>query len=257
MNLFWEGFNVASESILEAACQYLKWGWPVIPTIKKTPCVSYSELPKYYPLQKELFELYLKQFEEHPEAQGIALIIGHNTLVLDLDSLRAVTEFNNLTKDAIGIKTSRGSKYLFADRRPDLIDSCISLRDRAGSAKFHIKEDVEIILEGMLCELPPGLHADGQIHYEWINEPKDGFLTSLPDFLFNEVVRHGETRREGKGFLPGELERLLQGLSEGEGRNEAAIRIAGHLIGKGNIWEVIEVTLKSWNQKNKPPLSDK
>lgn len=243
-------------SLIEPARQYLSWGWAVIPTVNKKPCISYTELPPFNPTSKDCFDYYLKQFEEHPEAQGIALVLAPEMLVLDLDSSRAEAEFNATTKDATGIKTSRGSKYLFFDLRPDLIDSCISLRDIAGSAKFHIREDVEIILEGMLCELPPGLHPSGQ-RYEWINEPINGFLTPLPDILFNEVVGYGETRKEGKSFLPGELERLLQGLSEGEGRNEAAIRIAGHLIGKNNNWDVIESFLKSWNQKNNPPLSDK
>jgi len=242
-------------SLLEAARQYLSWGWAVIPTVNKIPCISYTELPHFNPTSKDCFDYYLKQFEEHSEAQGIALIVNPNMLVLDLDSSRTEAEFEAITKNATGIKTARGSKYIFVDRRPDLIDTCASLRDRAGSAKFHIREDVEIILEGMLCELPPGLHPSGQ-RYEWINEPIKGFVTPLPDVLFNEVVRYGETRREGKNFLPGELERLLQGLSEGEGRNEAAIRIAGHLIGKNNNWNVVESFLKSWNQKNNPPLSD-
>lgn len=248
---------MSSKSILEAARQYLKWGWAVIPTVKKIPCIHYTELPHYYPLEKDLFDLYLQQFENHPEAQGIALVVGASMLVLDLDSSRAEEEFKDVTKNVTGIKTYRGSKYLFVDVRPDLIDHCIRLRDRASSAKFHIREDTEIILEGMLCELPPGLHASGKIHYEWLEEPSNGYLSYLPDALFNEVVRYGETRTEGKNFLPGELERLLKGLPEGEGRNEAAIRIAGHLIGKGNNWEVIESFLNNWNQKNDPPLSEK
>jgi Primase C terminal 1 (PriCT-1) len=227
-----------------------------VPTVNKKPCVAYSELPVLSPYDQNSINAYLKVFDDHSEARGLALVVPRNTLVLDLDTARAEEEFTNATKDATGIKTARGSKYLFTDMRPDLIDSCISLRDRAHSAKFRIREDAEIILEGMLCELPPGLHKDGKIHYEWIKEPTNGFLSSLPDSLYHEVIRYGETKQEGKGFLPGELERLLNGLSEGEGRNEAAIRIAGHLIGKGNTWKVLEEFLKSWNQKNKPPLSD-
>lgn len=243
-------------SLIEDAKNYLSVGWAVVPTLNKKPCFSYTRLPPLDKKSQECLDIYLKQFEEHPEAQGIALIIDRYQVVLDLDSKEAEFEYSAITQGAVGMKTNRGSKFIFADCIPDLIDSCISLRQRAGSAKFHIKENVEIILEGMLCELPPGLHPSGQ-KYEWIKEPEHGCLTPLPKILFDEIVNHGDTRRQYTGRLPPEeLERLLNGVGQGE-RNEAGIKVAGHLIGKNNTWTVIEDALKSWNRKNRPPMRDK
>ena len=176
--------------------------------------------------------------------------------ILDLDSARAEEEFSDITNGATGIKTFRGSKYVFHDYITN-VDYNPTLFERVGTAKFHIRPDAEIILDGMLCELPPGLHKNGKTRYAWINEPgTNGSVTHLPESLYNEIKRYAETRNQGTAFTPGELERLLGGLAEGEGRNEAAIRIAGHLIGKNNSWEIIETTLRGWNQKNRPPLSE-
>ncbi len=242
-------------SLIEAAQYYLSIGWAVVPTLNKKPCCSYKKLPPLNKESQECLDIYLKQFKKYTEAQGIALIIDRDMVVLDLDSERAVSEYSAIPEETIGIKTHRGVKYIFQDRTPDLIDTALTLLQRAGSAKFHIKEDVEIILEGMLCEIPPGLHPSGQ-PYKWIKEPKDGSLTSLPEVLFNAIRDHGQFRQQSKGLSKQELDRLLKGVSEGE-RNEAGIKIAGHLIGKNNTWTVIEDSLRSWNQRNRPPMDDK
>lgn len=245
-------------------------GWRVIPTVKKAPCVAYRELglDRIFSSHSNFEETFLKLFEEHPEAEGIALILTEDDCVLDLDSPRAEEEFKNVVQDAAGIKTARGSKYLFT-RIPhfNLIDAPETLLHYSeGCHKFNIREDAEIILGGMLCELPPGLHKNGTFHYEWIKESDrvrgkinlaDPF-TELPDVLFNEICSHGDARRnEQKGFAPGELEDLLQGVGEGEGRNTAAIRIAGHYIGKNTAWVEIELLLEGWNRKNRPPMPRK
>ena len=248
-------------SLISAAQEYLEKGWRVIPTVKKSPCVEYKvlKLDTLYHTSPNFKETFLKLFEDHPEAEGIALIINESTCVLDLDSKKAEAEFHDITEDAVGIKTARGSKYIFTQHPYyNAIDTKVSLSSLANfSAKFHIRQDAEIILEGMLCELPPGLHKNGAFRYEWIKKAEGQDFTALPRELANEVSKYGEAHKEGKGFAKGELEELLQGVSEGEGRNEAAIRIAGHLIGKGNTWGIIEATLEGWNRKNKPPIARK
>lgn len=242
-------------SFIEAAKNYLKMGWAVVPTLNKKCLCAYTQLPKLKKDSQECINLYLHQFEQHPEAQGIALIIDHEMVVLDLDSERAVSEYSAIFEETVGIKTHRGAKYIFQNHTPDLIDTALTLRQRAGSAKFHIKEDVEIILEGMLCEIPPGLHPSGQ-PYEWIKEPKNGCLTTLPRELYEAIIEYRHSKQQRKGLSKQELDRLLKGVSEGE-RNEAGIKIAGHLIGKNNTWTVVVDSLRSWNQRNKPPLDNK
>lgn len=232
--------NTVSE-LFTAARRYLEKGFRVVPTVKKASVVQFTELRNLNPHDP----VFMKNFKEHPEATGIALIIPENYGVLDLDSSRAEEEFKNIVRGAVGVKTSRGSKYLFEF---GFLPEC--------PAKFHIREDAEIILGGMLCELPPGLHTDGKTQYDWIGGA-DLKFTKSPKTLHDEILRYLVTRKEGKKFAPGELEELMQGVAEGEGRNEAAVRIAGHLIGKGNTWETVETALEGWNRKNKPPMSHK
>ncbi|MHC1757036.1 MAG: DUF3987 domain-containing protein [Methanosarcina sp.] len=258
--------------LLDAAHNYLSRGWRVIPTVKKIPCVAYKEagLDRIVPGHPDFEETFLTLFERHPEAEGIALILTEDDCVLDLDSPRAEDEFRNIVVNAVGIKTARGSKFLFT-RAPyfNSIDSPITLLHCSGGChKFKIRDDAEIILGGMLCELPPGLHKNGTFRYEWIKGPDSGIsrtklnfadpFSEIPDVIFSEICSHGDTlRNEQRGFAPGELEELLQGVAEGEGRNTAAIRIAGHYIGKNTAWVDIELLLEGWNRKNRPPMSRK
>ena len=58
--------------LLDAARDYLKWGWAVIPTVKKVPVVPYKELglDKLHPNNSVFVDTFLKHFKDHPEATG-------------------------------------------------------------------------------------------------------------------------------------------------------------------------------------------
>lgn len=261
-----------NKRLIEAAKKYLSFGWRVIPTNRKNPCVDYKNLGLHeiylekerLPEQKLAFaETFLKLFKEHPEATGIAMIINRDTCVLDLDSQEAINKYQALINESVAIKTYRGIKLLFhSPVHFNLIDAEESLYTMAGSVwKFDLEAHIEILLESHLCELPPSIHPEG-IQYEWLkepdfNDPRYIGITPLPSSLEKAIREHGEYKNKHGGFALGELEEILNGLSEGEGRNDAAYRLACHYIGKGLDWNTLELTITGWNQLNKPPLSQK
>jgi hypothetical protein len=100
--------------------------------------------------------------------------------------------------------------------------------------------------------LPPSRHESGRA-YEWLDPLGETPLAPMPGWLVELLRRdrHGPAR-------PASFWSVLarEGVAEG-GRNDAAARLAGHLLGRGLAPELVYELLLSWNrERNSPPLSD-
>lgn len=220
--------------LFEAAKQYQKMGWrvlPILPNTKKPP-TKFQNLKDTDPQDC----IFTALFEQYPKCTGIAKIVSPDEIVIDIDggswSEMPVTPT---------VQTPRGYHYHF--KRPlslNLDKACIDFND-----------GLEVKAAGMLSNIPPGEHKSG-VNYTWIYGPSTAFADP-PGWLIEKINNYSKDR-EGQKLLPDELTTILKGLSTG--RNNACVRLGGHYIGKGLDWPEIESNITEWNNKNKPPMDD-
>lgn len=224
-------------NLLAHAINYSAMGWrvlPILPGTKRPPC-NFEHL-KTLDAGNEVF---VNLFKQYPECTGIAKIVSNEEIVIDIDG----GQWPEMPLTPT-LQTPRG--YHFHFKKPESL--------RMSQAYIDFKDKMEVKGPGMLANIPPGLHSSG-VPYTWVRGP-DTPLAELPTWIVDKIHKYQAERNEGKGMLPGELEDILKGLQEGEGRNNTCIRLGGHYIGKGLEWSEIEIILKDWNRRNKPPLEE-
>ena len=229
--------------LFDEAKAYLNLGFRPIPIINdrgtKRPAVEFKELKTHGSYDSAFSDLFKDR-----ECDAIATIVNPEEIVIDIDSNPEAWE-RLLKIDTPILKTPRGYHLHF--KRPT------SLKMSGESKNLH--NGLEIKASGALAAIH-GMHPDG-VQYEWIKHPKDTPLADMPghliDLLNNALEDQG---RDGKKLSEQEISRLLKGLSEGEGRNNACMILGGHYIGKGLAWPEIETILIDWNNRNKPPMED-
>ena len=224
--------------LLTAAKEYASIGWRVLPILPdpehgtKKPPVSYKNLRHAEP------EVFPELFQKYPQCKAIAKIVSDNEIVIDIDG----GEWPEMPVTPT-LQTVRGYHYHF--KRP------LSLKMEKSQLDFE--DGMEVKGPGMLANIPPGEHPSG-FKYQWIHGPETP-LAELPGWITDKINKYSETSKEGKKMSSTDLDGILQGVKEGEGRNKACIRLGGHYIGKGLTWPEISMMLDAWNMKNNPPLS--
>lgn len=224
--------------LLTAAKEYASIGWRVLPILPdpehgtKKPPVSYKNLRHAEP------EVFPGLFQKYPQCKAIAKIVSDNEIVIDIDG----GEWPEMPVTPT-LQTVRGYHYHF--KRP------LSLKTEKSQLDFE--DGMEVKGPGMLANIPPGEHPSG-FKYQWIHGP-DTPLAELPGWIIDKINKYSDTKKEAQKMASEDLESLLQGVKEGEGRNKACIRLGGHYIGKGLEWPEISMMLDAWNMKNNPPLS--
>ncbi len=192
--------------ILNAALEYYDIGWCPIPAKKgeKSPCILWKEYQNNRPIKDEIFGWF------NSEDLNIFVPTGSEFIVIDIDT----NEHGLLSDEAEDLisklpatrvsKTGSGKHFFFKNPKGLKIPS-----------KVGILPGVDVRGEGGGVIVPPSIHPNGN-EYIWVDEFE---LADFPDELFNNLLKEGASRYEGK-------EPQLSKIYEGN-RNSTLISFAG------------------------------
>jgi KaiC/GvpD/RAD55 family RecA-like ATPase len=262
----------------DIALQYQKMGLSVIPL--KSPSMVSPNLPlkqfirqckipliswKKYQTQRPTEQEVSDWFDRWPDA-NIGIVTGKvsGIVVFDLDSDHAVqyAEDEGGFPDTPKVKTGKG--YHCYMKYPGFV------------VRNDVRKelDIDIRADGGYVVAPPSIHGSGN-HYEWEDCSSIFDVEPAPcepwqiDYLKDITKDSSKSVKEeppipskgadtaSKGKAKGDYADILNnGAAEGM-RNHTAIKIIGHLIGKGNDEAVVWELVKQWNVgKNNPPLDE-
>ncbi|AQU78308.1 bifunctional DNA primase/polymerase [Planococcus faecalis] len=109
---------------------------------------------------------------------------------------------------------------------------------------------------GKYVVAPPSVHPSGN-SYEWEESSKPVItkLAPLPEWLI-KLLKGTPKQRQATPVKQSasHWERVMNGLSEGEGRNPAAASLAGHLLRRYVDPDIVIAVLNMVNERNDPPL---
>jgi hypothetical protein len=237
-------------STLDAALDYLRRGWSVVPVraVGKQPLVSWLDYQKKRATPDEV----RAWFEKWPSA-NVGIVTGQisNLVVLDIDrahggeeSLAELESRHGPMPATVTALSGGGGRHFYfaapADPTP--------LRSRVGIAL-----GIDVRAEGGMIVAPPSHHSSGG-RYRWITAPDDAeTLSGLPRWLIN-WIRNPQSHR---GHGTQHWRRIAQeGVQEGV-RNSTIASFTGHLLWCGVDIEVIKELMLCWNRvRATPPLDD-
>jgi hypothetical protein len=115
---------------------------------------------------------------------------------------------------------------------------------------------LDVRANGGYVVAPPSIHPSGR-QYRWApgRSPNDLPLAPCPAWLLDLLAKRNRAQAASP-TEPGWVEALLRGVPEGQ-RDDACTRLAGHFLGKGLPESEVLAILVAWNQRNRPPLSEK
>lgn len=200
-------------------------------------------------------EQIIKWWTTYPNANiGIATGSISGFFVLDVDihgvdgkrTLEGLEQQHGVLPDTVqAITGSRGEHYLFKYR--DGIKN-----------KVNFQPGLDIRGDGGYIVASPSMHSSGRC-YEWecSSRPIENEVAEAPQWLLKMITEPFFTMGEVPQPKPSShWQKLMAGLSEGEGRNPAATSIFGHLMRKRvDSYLAIEL-MKLWNERNNPPLDE-
>ena len=163
---FERGKAMQDKSLLEAALDYQKRGFSVIPmgatVISQNEIKKFCRLPSWAEFQKRRpsEEEIRRWWTQWTDAQ-IGVVCGaiSNLIVIDTDTPMAVEEVESLLPDALEVPchtTPRGGRHYFFQYREG-----VKSTNKNGIHQFEIHSD------GTLAIIPPGQISDGR-KYQWI-----------------------------------------------------------------------------------------
>ncbi len=215
-------------------------GWSVIPvSIDKRPLVDWKKYQIEKPGEADLFEWFGSRFLDKA---NIGIITGKvsGIVVVDVDPRHGGNNEKFKDLGTLAVKTGGGGWHYYF-RYED------GLQNQAG-----IQPGIDIRAEGGYIVVPPSVHPSGNT-YEWIGDPETTPILPIPEFI-KEWIKKDKSSVSNSKWSPG----VLDGVGEGV-RNESAASVAGKLISrfKKDEWESEAWKfLKSWNDKNNPPLPE-
>jgi hypothetical protein len=223
--------------ILEAALEYAKMGFSVIPIRPGAEKNPFLDKWKKYQTERASGDQIKKWFEEFPEA-NVGVITGavSGIMVVDVDKEEIDV---SLPPTAIS-KTGRGWHFIY--KHPGGKISCTKAAD-----KIDIKGD------GGYVVFPPSIHHSGK-KYEWAfgSSLKEVDPAELPRWIFQQTSKNKKDKVDWDKKFHAEV---LEG-----SRNMTAAQIIGKLLYHlpVEMWEMSGwATLKEWNCKcSKPPLRE-
>lgn len=236
-------------TVQEAALEYLRRGWSVIPVLagEKRPAVRWLEFQHRRPEEAELMEW----FRRWPNVNvGIVTGMVSGLVVLDVDrkhggieSLAVLAQKHGPLPVTLETTTGGGGRHLYFSHPGGLVRNLVGLApgiDRRGDGGYVVA--------------PPSRHASGH-RYAWApgRSPSEVRLAAMPDWVRREIT--GADQRVGHRLE--HWHRLVrEGVVEGE-RNNAVASLCGHLLWHGIDAEVAMELLLCWNAvRCRPPLSE-
>ncbi|PIC75034.1 bifunctional DNA primase/polymerase [Sporosarcina sp. P17b] len=191
---------------------------------------------------------------DYPGANiGVRTGLESGIFVLDVDihkvdgreTLKELEEQHDQLPETIqSITGSGGNHYLF------------NYQSGIGN-KVNFRPGLDIRGDGGYVVVAPSVHESGSC-YEWelSSRPLDVPIADAPEWLTNLLKKpirlsDGDTIAQPSSHW----QKLMQGLSEGEGRNPAATSIVGHLLSKRVDLLLVYEMLHLWNERNDPPMN--
>ncbi len=234
---------------LEAALSYLRRGWSVIPVNQnKCPLIPWQP----FQLRRATEEEIRGWFEKYPKA-GVGIVCGKTSglVVLDIDPRNGGdTTLANWSERGLRLpegptaKTGSGGCHFYL-RHPEGEVPTI-----AGLAR-----GIDLKSEGSYVKAPPSPHPSGQTYAWYPGSSPDNVAPPQPPAWLLDLVKERHKSGDGDRRELGWVEALLAGVPKGQ-RDDAATRLAGHLIGKGLPASEVEAVLLAWNTRNRPPWGE-
>lgn len=235
---------------LEAALGYVRRGWRVFPLSpgQKVPRAGSKGVLDASADEGQV----VSWWERDPEANiGIACGMGSNLFVVDVDprhggdrTIAELQERNGRLPSTVLVRTGGGGIQVYFSCLPGL---------RSGAGRLG--EGVDHRGEGGYVVAPPSLHPSGD-RYEFYEgfAPEDIELVAPPDWIVAGL------RKEEQGqhipLKPDYFRDLFKrGAKEGE-RNDALVKMAGHLLRKKLDPLLVLYILRLWNDHCFDPPGD-
>jgi len=235
-----------SNYLLNAAIKYREMGFSVIPVKHdKTPFTKWEQ----FQTERASYDQLCEWWDQQPNA-NIAIVTGaiSGINVIDVDSEAGNDTLSEFIPDTLLTpieRTPRGGWHYYFAYRPGLINRARAITD------------TDIRTDGGYIIVAPSTNGNGNGNngngYAWLDglSITDIAPATMPEMLF-DVLEQG-SRQESKQENTGNA---LNGVEKGT-RNSTAAQMAGKYISKGlSDVEVLDA-LKSWNQRNKPPMAEK
>lgn len=219
-------------ALIDEAKAYLAMGLSVIPALKnKRPAVDWTVYQTRHATEEELHEWFVNR--QFPSLGFVTGKISGITVV-DVDVKRGGNT-DGLTPSVM-VKTGGGGWHFYYKYTPLL------------KTGVDIVPGVDIRNDGGFIVAPPSIHPSG-IAYEWVEYFDRDIIVNLPAFLL-EKGKVQSTERKDWGVLS-------TGAMEGS-RNTTATKVIGRILAALPIelWRDAFETVRSWNKKSLPPLSE-
>lgn len=241
-------------SILDAALDYARRGWSVIP-LRFSGSVEDQKRPlleSWEPYQHErASEDQVRAWWTKFPLANIGLVMGavSGLIALDLDGPNAVALLHEakvfLTKTA-AVQTKRGYHAFYQHPGYPVSNRAKLLSDGDGSG-------VDVRGDGGYVVAPPSVHGTGWV-YQWVVPIEEGVLP-LPPGVVSLLTRatHGSQNHAETGWF----EQVWNGVPEGQ-RNDAAARLAGYWlhVTTGNE-EATCRAMRLWASQCTPPMDER
>lgn len=226
------------ERIFEAALEYIRLGWSVLPLLGKSPVVAWKKYMTERPTRLHWDVWFREHNRQSLVVSGVGLVTGPVSKVyaVDLDSKEAEKSFFDLLggpPQTLNYKTPRGSRYLFKSEK---------------TLTGWKEQSFEFFGFGGQVVLPPSLHPN-KMTYEWNPHasPQEVQFGELPSCLETPPA----TRNPGNvpPLSPTHL------IKEGQ-RNSTLFKYAGALLRVGVPSDKIRSCLDVFNEMCLPPLRE-
>lgn len=232
-------------TLLDAAINYLKRGWPVLPLDGKVPQVEWKEFQSACPSPAQVADW----FSSHrTPPTGIGVVTGKlsGLVVVDCDSTEDA-EFwvSRYCNSPLTVATGGGGVHFY-------YAACRAAEVRNRARLFGRRIDVRG--EGGYVVAPPSVHRSG-ISYDWLrNEPR----ISLPEFDIGWLPKIEVVSQGMRGLPATPIRKVVSYINciqavAGQGGHNATFRAVCKLRDAGlSAGEALEV-LSEWNKTNASP----
>jgi hypothetical protein len=234
---------MSKNKVLDAALEYAKRGWSVIPVHSHTklPAVRWADYQNRI-ADESTIRAWWKEF---PSA-NVAIVTGRisNLFVVDVDPAKGGEAAPILDFAPTGlVAATGGGGYHLAYAYPDDGEP---VGNRAG-----LTPGVDVRGDGGYIVAPPSIHASGR-RYEWGTYDAPGVMPVATLATIRTPARRNADITDN--WI---TQLITEGAPVGE-RNDAAARLAGYYLGKGIPEDATLALLAEWNaSKNDPPLAAK
>lgn len=227
-------------SILEKAKKYRQNGWSVIPIEKKTkdPALKWKKYQTEYAKDDEITEWFDK------ERYNVGIVTGKlsNLGVVDADGADGLTQLQKLGLHSPFTVITGSGKQLYY---------------KFGELNNTVKkwDGLDTRGEGGYVVAPPSIHPSGK-QYSWVGGQTPN-ISTLPDWPKSKLISPAEIHYSSSKNISrsSAVSDILNGVSTGQNRHKALIRMACYLLPRHN-YDYTKHALIEWNKKNSPPIDE-